>query len=260
LKCFTTEDDGMQGTMHPTTQCHIPEDWNNKVYILQSIYILVSFQPLYIVDSFLLNKQRLHHNIKDVQFFDDTSYWKGWVNWWCFWHVCGMCPFRILTRTITIQTHAFYGFPHSFGTINEVITTSSHTPSNSQSLIIPSFNSPKKSKLQNDAHCTARAWKLITHRFWGIDDSSIVAKLQHAQHCGKNCIRQEECQSLQRNNIKSVRVRVLQNLSTLTSHPTPLQKCECLLLLVAHIQTWTNISELSQRFGMVDTIFITISF
>jgi hypothetical protein len=64
----------MQGTMHPPTQCHIPEDWSNKVYIPQSVYILVSFQPLYIVDSLLLNKQRLHHNIKDVQFFDDTSY------------------------------------------------------------------------------------------------------------------------------------------------------------------------------------------
>ena len=60
--------------MHPTTQCHIPEDWNNTVYIPQSIYIFVSFQPLYIVDSFLLNKQQLHHNFKDIQFFDDTSY------------------------------------------------------------------------------------------------------------------------------------------------------------------------------------------
>ena len=168
-----------------------------------------------------------------------------------------MCPFRILTRTITIQTHAFYGFPYSFGTINEVITTSSHIPSNSQSLIVPSFNSPKKPKLQHYAHFTARAWKLVTHHFWGIDDSSIVAKLQHAQHCGKNCIRQEECQSLQCNNMKSVRVHVLQNLSTLTSHPTPPQKWEYLLWLVAYIQTWTNISKVSQQFGMVDNIFIT---
>jgi hypothetical protein len=45
----------MQGTMHPTTQCHVPEDRNSKVYIPQSVYIFVSFQPLYIVDSFVLN-------------------------------------------------------------------------------------------------------------------------------------------------------------------------------------------------------------
>lgn len=228
--------------MHPTTQCHIPEDWNNKVHIPQSIYIFVSFQPLYIVDSFLLNKQRLHHNIKDIHFFDDTSYWKGWVNWWCFWHVCGICLFIILTRTITIQTHAF---PHSFGTINEVITTSSHISSNSQSLIIPSLSSPKKSKLQHYAHCTARAWKLITHHFWGIDDSSIVAKLQHAQHCSKNCIRQEECQSLQSNNIQSMSVHVMRNLSTLTSHPTHPQKWECFLLLLTYIQTWKTLESIS---------------
>lgn len=42
---------------------------------------------------------------------------------------------------------------------------------------------------------------LNTHHFWGIDDSCVVAKLQHAQHCSKNCIWQEERQSLQHNDI-----------------------------------------------------------
>jgi hypothetical protein len=63
LECLTKEDVGMtvlkkkKVTMHPTTQCHIPEDWNNKVHTAQSIYTFLSFQSLYIVDSFPLNKQ-----------------------------------------------------------------------------------------------------------------------------------------------------------------------------------------------------------